>query len=164
MNDEQEKLEFDDADLARQLEEAQEEAQTNLSGWQRSQADFENYKKREEAKQKEILEFAKEVTIVKLLPTLDALHQGLRQAPPGVDEKWLAGINATIAQLDKVLAEMGVKKIEALGKPFDPHFHESVREVAGDEDGMVVEDLQTGYELNGRVIRPSQVVISKKGN
>lgn len=164
MNDEQEKLEFDDADLARQLEEAQEEAQTNLSGWQRSQADFENYKKREEAKQKEILEFAKEVTIVKLLPTLDALHQGLRQAPPGVDEKWLAGINATIAQLDKVLAEMGVKKIEALGKPFDPHFHEAVREVAGDEDGMVVEDLQTGYELNGRVIRPSQVVISKKGN
>lgn len=164
MNDEQEKLEFDDADLARQLEEAQEEAQTNLSGWQRSQADFENYKKREEAKQKEILEFAKEVTIVKLLPTLDALHQGLRQAPPGVDEKWLAGINATIAQLDKVLAEMGVKKIEALGKPFDPHFHEAVREAAGDEDGMVVEDLQTGYELNGRVIRPSQVVISKKGN
>lgn len=162
--DNKEKLEFDDADLARQLEEAQEEAQTNLSGWQRSQADFENYKKREEGKQKEILEFAKEVTIVKLLPTLDALHQGLRQAPAGVDEKWLAGINATITQLDKVLAEMGVKKIEAIGKPFDPHFHEAVREVTGDEDGKVVEDLQTGYELNGRVIRPSQVVISKKGN
>lgn len=162
--DNEDKIEFDDADLARQLEEAQEEAQTNLSGWQRSQADFENYKKREEAKQKEILEFAKEVTIVKLLPTLDALHQGLKQAPAGVDEKWLAGINATITQLDKVLAEMGVKKIEALGKPFDPHFHEAVREVAGDEDGKVVEDLQTGYELNGRVIRPSQVVISKKGN
>lgn len=162
--DNEEKLEFDDADLARQLEEAQEEAQTNLSGWQRSQADFENYKKREEGKQKEILEFAKEVTIVKLLPTLDALHQGLKQAPAGVDEKWLAGINATITQLDKVLAEMGVKKIEAIGKPFDPHFHEAVREVTGDEDGKVVEDLQTGYELNGRVIRPSQVVISKKGN
>ena len=142
--DNEDKIEFDDADLARQLEEAQEEAQTNLSGWQRSQADFENYKKREEAKQKEILEFAKEVTIVKLLPTLDALHQGLQQAPAGVDEKWLAGINATIAQLDKVLAEMGVKKIEALGKPFDPHFHEAVREVAGDEDGVVMEDLQTG--------------------
>lgn len=162
--DNEEKLEFDDADLARQLEEAQEEAKTNLSGWQRSQADFENYKKLEEAKQKEILEFAKEVTIVKLLPTLDALHQGLRQAPAGVDEKWLAGINATLSQLDKVLAEMGVKKIEALGKPFDPHFHEAVREVESDEDGIILEDLQTGYELNGRVIRPSQVVISKKGN
>lgn len=161
--DNDEKLEFEESDLTRKLEESQEEAKTNLAGWQRAQADFENYKKREEAKQVEILEFAKEVTIVKLLPTLDALHQGLRHAPSGVDEKWLAGINGTLTQLDKVLAEMGVKKIEALGKPFDPHFHEAIREVVGDEDGVVVEELQSGFELNGKVIRPSQVVISKKG-
>lgn len=160
--DKDENIQFDEADLERQVTEAQEEAKTNLAGWQRAQADFENYKKREEAKQAEILEFAKEVTIVKLLPTLDALHQGLRHAPAGVDEKWLAGINGTLAQLDKVLAEMGVKQIEALGKPFDPNFHEAVREVEGDEDGIVVEDLQTGFEINGKVIRPSQVVISKK--
>ncbi len=162
--DNDEKLEFEESDLTRKLEESQEEAKTNLAGWQRAQADFENYKKREEAKQSEILEFAKEVTIVKLLPTLDALHQGLRHAPAGVDEKWLAGINGTLTQLDKVLAEMGVKKIEALGKPFDPHFHEAIREVAGDEDGIIVEEMQSGFELNGKVIRPSQVVISKKGN
>ncbi len=162
--DNDEKIEFDEVDITRQLEEAQEEAKTNLAGWQRAQADFANYQKREEAKQKEILEFAKEVTIVKLLPTLDALHQGLKQAPSNVDEKWLAGINGTIAQLDKVLSEMGVNQIDAIGKPFDPNFHEAVREVEGEEDGVVVEQLQTGYELNGRVIRPSQVVISKKGN
>jgi molecular chaperone GrpE len=149
-------------DAERQIQEAKEEAQTNLAGWQRAAADFENYKKREEAKQKDILEFAKEVTIVKLLPTLDSLQQGLKHAPVGVDEKWLSGINATIAQLDKVLAEMGVKKIEAVGKQFDPHFHEAVREVPGEEDGVIVEDLQTGFEINGKVIRPSQVVISKK--
>lgn len=161
--DQDENIQFEESDLERQVVEAQEEAKTNLAGWQRAQADFENYKKREEAKQAEILEFAKEVTIVKLLPTLDALHQGLRHAPAGVDEKWLAGINGTLAQLDKVLAEMGVKQIEALGKPFDPNFHEAVREVEGEEDGIVVEDLQTGFEINGKVIRPSQVVISKKG-
>lgn len=154
------------SDLERQLQEAQEEATTNLAGWQRAQADFENYKKREEAKQAEILDFAKEVTVVKILPTLDALHQGLKQAPQNVDEKWLQGINGTVAKLDKVLEEMGVKKIEAVGKPFDPNFHEAVREVSaeesGSEDGMVVEELQTGFELNGKVIRPSQVVISRK--
>ena len=149
-------------DTQRQVQEAKEEAQTNLAGWQRTAADFENYKKREESKQKEILDFAKEVTIVKMLPTLDALHQGLKHAPQGVDATWLAGINATLAQLDKVLQEMGVKKIEALGKQFDPHFHEAVREVPGDEDGVIVEDLQMGFEINGKVIRPSQVVISKK--
>jgi molecular chaperone GrpE len=57
---------------------------------------------------------------------------------------------------------MGVKKIEAVGKPFDPHFHEAVREVSGEKDGMVVEELSVGYELNGKVIRPSQVTVSKK--
>lgn len=153
-------------DLSRQLTEAQEEAQTNLAGWQRSQADFENYKKREEAKQKDILEFAKEVTIVKLLPTLDTLEQGLRHAPENIDKNWLKGIEGTLQKLDKVLEELGVKRIEAVGKQFDPHFHEAVREVPaqdGQEDGQVVEDLQVGFEINGKVIRPSQVVISKKG-
>ena len=149
-------------DLQRQLDEAKEEAQTNLSGWQRAQADFANYQKREEGKQREIMDFAKEVTIVKLLPTLDTLGQGLKHAPQNIDETWLKGINATLAQLDKVLEEMGVKKIDAVGKPFDPQYHEAVREVPGDEDGVVMEDLQTGYEINGKVIRPSQVVISKK--
>lgn len=146
----------------RQIQEAKEEAQINLAGWQRAVADFENYKKREEAKQQEIMEFAKEVTVVKMLPTLDALHQGLKQAPQNIDENWLKGINGTVAKLDKVLEEMGVKRIEAIGKQFDPNFHEAVREVEGDKDGVVIEELQTGFELNGKVIRPSQVIISKK--
>ncbi len=149
-------------DLARQVAEVKEEAATNLAGWQRAQADFENYKKREEAKQAEILEFAKEVTIVKLLPTLDTLEQGLRHAPDNIDKSWLQGIEGTLQKLDKVLEEMGVKRIQATGKKFDPNFHEAVREVEGEEDGVVVEELQTGFEINGKVIRPSQVVISKK--
>lgn len=165
MNDDnnEEKIEFDEPAIDRQLLEAQEEAKANLAGWQRSQADFENYKKREEAKQAEILDFAKEVTIVKLLPILDTLEQGLRHAPAGVDENWLKGIEGTLQKLDKTLAEMGVQKIEAVGKQFDPNFHEAVREVPGDSDGLIVEELQTGFQLNGKVIRPSQVVISKKG-
>lgn len=158
------------SDLEKQLIEAQELAATNLAGWQRSQADFENYKKREEAKQKEIMEFAKEVTIVKLLPTLDTLEQGLKQSPvhkyPELEEKmgvWQKGIEGTLQKLDKVLEEMGVKKIEAVGKQFDPNFHEAILEEPGDEDGIIVREMQTGFEINGRVIRPSQVVISKKG-
>jgi molecular chaperone GrpE len=147
----------------RELREAQEEARTNLAGWQRAQADFENYKRREEAKQKDLIDFAREVAVVKMLPTLESLEQGLKHAPVGVDEAWLKGINATLQQLDKVLSEMGVKKIEAVGKPFDPHFHEAVREVPGDEDGIVMEEMQSGYTINGKVIRPSQVVISRKG-
>lgn len=169
-NDEIEDMEMSAGDaehsmeeLTQRLAEVQEEAQTNLSGWQRSQADFENYKRRKENENQELVEFAREVTVAKLLPTLDSLEQALRHMPEGIDEKWKNGVLGTLQQLDKALGELGVKKIEALGKKFDPNFHEAVQEVPGEEDGMVTQEFMTGYEINGKVIRPSQVAISKKG-
>lgn len=161
------------------LEEAIKQAQGNLEGWKRAAADFENYKKRKEAENKELVEFAKEVTVAKLLPTLDSLEQALKHMPSfaeamegkpeaGCEEfekkykNWQVGANGIVLQLDKVLEEMGVKKIQSLGQKFDPHFHEAVRETEGSEDGIVAEELQAGFELNGKVIRPSQVVITKK--
>jgi len=125
------------------------------------------------------VEFAREVTVVKLLPALDSLEQALKHAPlfplplregqgEGPEfgkkyENWMNGINGIIFQLDKALGELGVRKIESLGKKFNPHFHEAVREVESEnDDGIIVDELQTGFELNGKVIRPSQVVISKK--
>ena len=155
--------------LQQDLEEAIKQAQGNLEGWKRAAADFENYKKRKEAENKELVEFAKEVTVAKLLPTLDSLEQALKHMPEAGSsefekkyQNWQVGANGIVMQLDKVLEEMGVKKIEAKGKKFDPHFHEAVREVEGEEDQVVAEELQTGFELNGKVIRPSQVVITKK--
>ncbi len=157
--------------LQNELVQATEQAQMNLNGWKRTQADFENYKKRKEAENKELIEFAKEVTVAKLLPTLDSLEQALRHSPDSaatdfVDKfnTWYRGVQGILGQLDKALAEMGVKKIEAVGKKFNPNFHEAVREVEveGDEDGIIVEELQSGFELNGKVIRPATVVISKK--
>ncbi len=174
--DEQEDLPNDAAvngasaqDLVAQLQQAQEEARTNLGGWQRAQADFENFKRRKEIEAQELIIFAREVVVAKILPTLDSLEQGLKHLPNPADadfkdkyQTWQKGITGTLQQLDKALGEMGVKKIEAVGKKFDPNFHEAVREVPGEEDGVIVEEYQTGYELNGKVIRPSQVVISKK--
>lgn len=156
-------------ELEDQLEKAQAEAKANLDRWMRAQADFENYKKRTESENKELVVFAREVAVVKLLPSLDSLTQGLLHAPreddPNLSEsyiKWKIGLVGVVQQLEKALAELGVKKIEAMGKKFDPNFHEALREVTGEEDGIVVEELMTGYEINGKVIRPSQVVISKK--
>ncbi len=174
--DDQEDLQNDAAvngtsaeNIVAQLQQAQEEARTNLGGWQRAQADFENFKKRKEVEAQELIIFAREVVVAKILPTLDSLEQGLKHLPNPDDsdftdkyQTWQKGIAGTLQQLDKALGEMGVKKIKAVGKKFDPNFHEAVREVPGEEDGMVVEEYQTGYELNGKVIRPSQVVISKK--
>jgi molecular chaperone GrpE len=173
--DENQQSENNNTDLLQKdLEDAITQAQANLDGWKRTAADFENYKKRKEAENKELLEFAKEVVVVKLLPTLDSLEQALHHMPDESTEKlngefskkyqnWQKGIEILLVQLDKTLAEMGVKKIEALGKKFDPNFHEALREAeSAEEEGTVLEELQTGFVLNGKVIRPSQVVISKK--
>jgi molecular chaperone GrpE len=146
------------------------------NNWKRALADFENYKRRKEGENKELVEFAREVTVAKLLPTLDSLEQALRHMPKISDElqvtsdrfasdykNWQTGVNGIVIQLDKALEELGVRKIESLGKKFNPHLHEAVREVESEaDDGVVVDELQTGFELNGKVIRPSQVVISKK--
>ncbi len=159
-------------DLHQQLLDARAEAERNLNGWKRSEADFQNYQKRKEGENKELVDFAREVAVAKLLPSLDSLEQALKHAPETSEQEiqkftddykqWLTGINGLVKQLDKALEELGVKKIEALGKKFDPNFHEAVREVSGEEDGIIVEEYQTGFELNGKVIRPSQVAISKQ--
>lgn len=157
------------ADLQQQLEAAQKEAEANLNGWKRSEADFQNYQKRKENENKELIDFAREVAVAKLLPSLDTLEQALVHRPAAdhaqlAEEygKWQSGLDGLVKQLDKALEELGVKKIEAVGKKFDPNFHEAVREVPGEEDGVVVEEYQTGFELNGKLIRPAQVAISKK--
>lgn len=175
------------------IDKLQQDLEATTNSLKRALADFENFKKQKERENKELLEFAKEVTVVKLLPTLDTLEQALRHqpvfpdvvapfmGPPGEPDKsgnytaigefkkqytnWQAGINGILAQLDKTLADLGVKKIEAVGKKFDPNFHEAVREKESEaEDGVIVDELQSGFILNGKVIRPSQVVISKKKN
>ncbi len=155
--------------LRQALEQAKAEAEANLNGWRRTQADFENYQKRKEAENKDLVDFAREVAVAKLLPSLDTLQQALLHRPRSDNanlseeyERWQTGLDGLVKQLDKALEELGVKKIEAVGKKFDPNFHEAVREVPGEEDGVVVEEYQIGFELNGKVVRPSQVAISKK--
>lgn len=167
--DENQQTDISIEELQQQLADAQAEAEKNLNGWKRSEADFQNYQKRKEGENKELIDFAREVAVAKLLPSLDTLEQALLHRPKTDSgqlaeeySKWQSGLDGLVKQLGKALEELGVKKIEAVGKKFDPHFHEAVREVPGEEDGVIVEEYQTGFELNGKVIRPSQVAISKK--
>lgn len=175
------------------IEQLKNDLDSAMNNWKRTAADFENYKRQKEKESRELIEFAREVTVAKLLPTLDTLAQALKhipqlnqpisksanqqdsgsadgQASRLADEQfvkqyqnWQVGISGILMQLDKVLEEFGVKKIEAVGKKFDPHLHEAVKEVESESpDGMIVDELQSGFELNGKVIRASQVVVSKK--
>jgi len=157
------------ADLQKNLDEV-------TNNWKRALADFENYKRRQEQEGAELVDFVRTDTFKRLLPVIDSLEQALRHMPEQGDQSisesdnkftqdyknWQVGMQGIVIQLEQSLAELGVKKIEAVGKKFDPHFHEAVKEVEGEEDGIVVDQFQTGFEVNGKLIRPSQVIISKR--
>jgi len=131
--------------------------------WKRSVAEFENFKKRRQSEGQEILEYAKEMTVMKLMPSLQSLEQVLKYAP--TDEKykdWLLGLTVTIQQLEKTMEELGVVKIKTIGEKFDPSHHEAVEEVEGQEPGKIVKEIQPGFMLNNKVIIPAKVAVGRK--
>ena len=144
-----------------ELDQLKAENEKLTDAWKRTAADFENFKKRKEAESKEVLEFAKEMTVTKLIPSLQSLEAVLKFAP--TDDKykdWLTGLKATIIQLEKTMEEMGLKKIPTVGQQFDPNLHEAV-ETAG-ESTEITKEVHPGFTLNGRVIMPAKVVLGKK--
>ena len=146
-----------------ELEEYKQKADEYLNNWKRTAADFENYKKRRERENQELLQFAQEITVVKMLPTLESLEQALRAAPQDERfQKWSEGVIKIVKQLEKTLLEMGVEKIKTTGEKFDPRFHEAVEIVDGAEDERIAEEVQSGYKLNNKVIRPAKVKVAKR--
>lgn len=146
------------------LEELKAKNEELLNNWKRTAADFENYKKRKSAESQEIVEMVKEMTVLKLLPSLQSLEQVLNFAP--LDEKfkdYLLGLRATIQQLEKAMEELGLTKIKAAGEKFDHDRHEAVEEVEG-EEGVIMKEVQPGFMLHNKVIIPAKVVVGKKVN
>jgi molecular chaperone GrpE len=134
-------------------------ADANLAGWQRAQADLINYKRRAEMEREEISKFANSTLVLNLLPVLDDLERALSSVPDGTaGEPWLEGIRLIQRKFRGILEAQGLSPIEAVGEPFDPRFHEAVRQAEG-EEGMVVEEQEKGYMFRDRVIRPSKVVV-----
>ena len=152
--------EEEDAELLKQaLTEEKKKAETNLAGWQRAQADFINYKRRAEQEKEEIGKFANTVLMLNLLSILDDLERALTATPDDLAElSWVDGIRLIGRKLRANLEAQGLSQIKALGEPFDPNFHEAVRQDKG-KDGIVVEEVQKGYKLHDRVIRPAKVVV-----
>jgi molecular chaperone GrpE len=150
----------EDIELLKQaLDEEKEKAAANLAGWQRAQADFANYKKRSEREKADLGKYANSELTLKLLPALDDLERALAAIPPRQTKlSWVEGVRLIERKLKAILEGEGLSQIKALGEPFDPHFHEAVMQGKGKE-GMVVEEIQKGYRLHDRVIRPSKVVV-----
>jgi molecular chaperone GrpE len=147
--------------LSQQLEEAEAKAAEYKDGWQRTQADFQNYRKRIERDNELIYASMKGDIIKKTLPVLDDLERALQNRP--ADEAWVSGIELITHKLRSVLEAEGVKRIEAEGKPFDPNLHEAISHEPSDsvESGYVIAVTQNGYMLGERVIRPALVRVAQ---
>ena len=131
------------------------------------QADFENFKKIKNKERQDTLKFGNEVLIKELLPVVDNLERALEHSSETESAKGVyEGIQIVLNEFLKVLERSGVSRIEALGKKFDPNFHEAFFQEERDdvEPETVISEHQKGYSLNGRLIRPSMVSISKKSD
>ncbi len=145
--------------LKQALAEEKEKAESYLANWQRTQADFINYKRRNEQEREDFNKFTNANLVLSLLPVLDDLERALDSIPPrSAKLTWVDGIRLIERKLRTSLETQGLTPIKALGEPFDPNFHEAVRQDKGKE-GIVIEELQKGYKLYDRVIRPTMVVV-----
>jgi molecular chaperone GrpE len=130
----------------------------------RKQAELENFRKRSQREKEEFRQFATEGLIRDLLPVLDGFERAVRQRSPAVPESFYQGMELIYRQLSDVLARAGLEAIETLGQLFDPHCHQAVETVeqAGWRDQEIVEELQRGYKLNHRLLRPALVKVAVK--
>jgi len=153
------------AQLIKKIETVQEASDKNLDLYIRSQAEIDNIKKRYQKERQSLVKFANESLIKQLLPVVDNLEKAITHSQDEDSiEAIREGVDLTLKGLTDILQKAGVETVEAAGEQFDPNFHEAVSEMADDgvEPGTVIKDLQKGYILNQRLIRPSMVIVSKK--
>jgi len=147
--------------LKRQLEEAEAKTSEYKDSWMRSQADFQNYKKRLDRDNELRYVSMKGDIIKKVLPALDDLERALQNRP--AEDAWANGIELITRKLQNILNSEGVKRIEAEGALFDPNFHEAISHEHNEdfESGHVIAVVQNGYMLGERVIRPALVRVAQ---
>jgi molecular chaperone GrpE len=149
------------AELESQLAEARAQAAEYKDGWQRSVAEFQNYRRRVEADKAETYQTAVGSIIKRYLPVLDDLERALGTRP--ADLAWADGVELICRKLQSILEAEGLKRIEAEGQKFDPNFHEAIAQepTEGVESGTVIGIVRNGYMLGERVIRPAIVRVAQ---
>ena len=144
----------------KKLEETVKELENTQNTFQRTLAEYDNYRKRTTKEKADNYNAGKMDAVKGIIPMLDTLEMAL--AAPCSDENYKKGIELIMTTANNAFANMGITEIEAMGKEFDPNLHNAVmqQETEGVEAGMVVNVFQKGYKLHDKVIRPSTVAVS----
>ena len=139
-------------------EEVDEDLQTKFL---RLSADFQNYRRRVDKEKSDIYAYANEKIVLQLLEVMDNFERAMQAADP--EDKFSEGMSLIFKQLEDLLKKNNVEEIEALGKSFDPAYHNAVMTEAAEdtESGTITKVLQKGYTMNSKVIRPAMVAVSE---
>lgn len=147
--------------LEKALVDEKAKADDYLEGWKRAQADFINFKRRTEQERTEATKYANAALILNVLPVLDDLQRAFASASGSAASlTWVNGMQLILRKLEGILESQGLSQLKALGEKFDPRFHEAVMYKDGEEE-VVIEEVQKGYKLHDKVIRPALVVVGK---
>ena len=153
------------ADETAALEKAREDAKQAYDKYLRISAEFENYKKRMTRETDEFKKYANEALISDLLPVIDNLERAIMSAKDdtGNYESLVQGIELTLNEILKTFGRYQVEQIDSVEKPFDPNFHQAMLQEETNEypDNTIIQEMQKGYTIHNRLLRPAMVVVSK---
>lgn len=148
-----------------EVEQLRKEVQELRDKYMRTMAESENRHKRLAREQSDVIRHAIADVILDFLTPLDQMENALQFVESGSEElqNWARGFDMILSHFKEALAQKGIIAFDSHGQPFDPHKHEAVEMIETDEhpEGMVVEELHRGYEMEGRVLRPARVKVAK---
>jgi len=151
-------------EMETRIKSLEEESKETYDRFLRVSAEFENYKKRSVREMSEFKKFANESLIKELLLVVDNMERAINSSndEENSNNGLIEGVDMTLKELLKIFEKFGVKQVESLGEPFDPNFHQAVMQQETDEhpNNTVIEELQKGYIINERLLRPAMVVVS----
>jgi molecular chaperone GrpE len=151
----------DSESLAQLLAEEKDKAEKYLANWQRAEADFRNYKAREEKEKKDFMNWANSTLVCDILPVLDSFDRAFEGAAPhGKGLSWITGFKQIQKMLLDVLNKHGLTEMKCVGELFDPSRHEAVVQRDGAE-GVILDEVRKGYMMKEKLLRAPQVVVGK---
>ena len=150
--------------LKQELAEAKQQAESNLAGWQRAQADYSNLLKDRDKNNKEIVAWSNAMLMAEILPVYNHFKLALKHIPESAkQESWIQGIEMIQKQFRDFLEKYKISEIASVGKKFDHNYHEAVAHetVDGFESDVIFEEVQPGYLLGEKVLIPAKVKVAK---
>lgn len=147
------------------LKAAEQKADEYYDRLLRTSAEFDNYKKRTTREMRDVVRYANEKLLKELLSVVDNLERAVTSAQQdnAEDDALLEGVRLTLNEIEKILERHNVQPVKALGEPFDPNFHQAMMQAESEDQPVntVIQEMQKGYVLHDRLLRPAMVVVSK---